>query len=143
MINIICPIYNGEKYILDLYKNICRQENVKINKITFLLTESNDLSETILKNNKLNYVLIKKDEFSHSLTREQEAMKSNADIIVFISQDIVIESTNWLFNLTKDIFAGKCEAAFSRQISKFNNIEKYIKWDIIKLDRVMWKLFLM
>jgi rhamnosyltransferase len=127
MINIICPIYNGEKYILDLYKNICRQENVKINKITFLLTESNDLSETILKNNKLNYVLIKKDEFSHSLTREQEAMKSNADVIVFISQDIVIESTNWLFNLTKDIFAGKCEAAFSRQISKFNNIEKYTR----------------
>ena len=33
----------------------------------------------------------------------------------------------WLYNLTKDIFNGKCHAAFSRQITKYNNIEKYTR----------------
>ena len=54
-------------------------------------------------------------------------MESNADIICFISQDIVIESDNWLEKLIQPIIEGKVEATYSRQLTKFNNIEKYIR----------------
>jgi len=103
-----------------------KQKDVDIKDILFLLTESIDDSEDILKDNKLNYKLIKKSNFSHSLTREEYALKSKADIIVFISQDIVIEDNYWLFNLTKNI-NDKVVASYSRQVSKFNNIEKYTR----------------
>lgn len=126
-IEVICPLYNAEKFIKPLNDMILRQKNVNISKITYILTISNDNSKKILKENKCNFKEIKKEDFSHSTVREQAAIKSKADIIVFISQDIVIEDDRWLYNLTKNIANGKCAAAYSRQISKFNNIEKYTR----------------
>lgn len=126
-IDIICPLYNAEEYIYNLNQSLLKQKNVNINKIKYVLTKCNDDSEKILKSNKLNYTLINKLDFSHSLTRETEAKKSKADIIVFITQDIVIESDFWLYNLVKPIIAGEVEATYSRQITKYDNIEKYTR----------------
>ena len=44
-ISIICPIYNAENYIEDLYFNINRQKDVYIEEINFILTESKDNTE--------------------------------------------------------------------------------------------------
>ena len=126
-IDIICPLYNAEKYVELLHKSLLKQKEVLINDIKYILTESKDDTESILKSKKLNYKKIKTSEFSHSLVREKAAFASKADIVVFITQDIVIESDMWLYYLTKNIINGKCAAAFSRQISKYNNIEKYTR----------------
>ena len=125
-IDIICPLYNAENYIDNLHKSLLKQKNAKINKIIYVLTESKDNTENKLKENKIEHKKIQKKDFSHSLVREKEAMKSNADILVFITQDIVIEDDKWLYNLTKDI-NDDIVAAYSRQISKYNNIEKYTR----------------
>lgn len=127
VIDIVCPLYNAEEYIEDLYKSLLIQKDVNVGKILFLLTESKDNSEQLLKINKCNYEIIKKSEFSHSLTREKAAMKSKADIVCFITQDVVIKDDKWLYNLTKNILKGNCAAAYSRQITKYNNIEKYTR----------------
>jgi rhamnosyltransferase len=126
-ISIICPLYNAEKYILNLDKSLKMQENVNIESIHYILTESKDKSEDILNVIKADFNVIRKSEFSHSLTREDQAMKSSGNIVVFITQDIVIEDYLWLYNLTKGIANGDCEAAFSRQICKYSGIEKYIR----------------
>ena len=123
-IDIICPLYNAESYIESLHESLIKQENVNILNIKYVLTESSDNTEKYLKNNHLNFKKIKKDEFSHSLVREKAAFESNADIVVFITQDIEIKDRKWLYNLTRDLNADII-AAYSRQISKFNNIEKY------------------
>ena len=126
-IDIICPLYNAEKDIEGLHKSLLKQKNVQINKIKYVLTESKDNTEEILKKSNINYKKIKKDEFSHGLTREIEAFESNADIIVFVTQDVIIEKEDWLFNLTKDIISGKVDACYSRQICNNNTIEKYTR----------------
>lgn len=126
-IDIICPLYQAESYIENLHKSLLKQKNVKINKIQYLLTRSTDKSEDILKNNKLNYELIEKKDFSHSLVREKAAMNSKADIICFITQDIVIENEDWLEKLVKPIIDNEADATYSRQLTKFNNIEKYTR----------------
>lgn len=126
-IDIICPLYNAEDYIEDLNKSLLMQENVNINSIKYILTESKDKTLELLAKNKLNYKVIKKEYFSHSLTREEAALESDADIIVFISQDIVIEDSNWLYNLVYPIINFEVDACYSRQLTKFNNIEKYIR----------------
>lgn len=127
IIDIICPLYEAENYIENLHESLLRQKNVKINRIQYILTESKDNSEQILKQNQLNYKVIKKCDFSHSLVRENVARQSKADIICFISQDIVIENDNWLEKLVEPIVNGQTEAAYSRQLTKFNNIEKYTR----------------
>ncbi len=126
-IDIICPLYNAADYIVCLNESLKMQKKVKINRIHYILTESTDDSEEILKQNHIEYTKIKRNEFSHSLTREKAAMNSDSDILCFITQDIVIEDDLWLYYLTKNIGKNNCAAAFSRQISKFNNIEKYTR----------------
>ena len=54
-------------------------------------------------------------------------MESDSDIIVFITQDIIIKDKKWLYKLCKPIYEGKCEAAFSRQICDNQSIEKYTR----------------
>ncbi|MDF2882791.1 MAG: glycosyl transferase, group 2 family [Clostridiaceae bacterium] len=126
-ISIICPLYNAEQYITDLHSSLMIQKKVEIQSINYILTESNDNTEEILKSLNINYYKIKKQDFSHSLTREKYAFMCKGDIIVFITQDVIIRDEFWLFNLTKDIINGNCEASFSRQICERAGIEKYIR----------------
>lgn len=126
-IEIICPVYNAEKYILNLNNLLLDQEKIEIYKITYILTESTDNTEKLILENKLNYIKINKEEFSHSMSREKVALNSDADILVFITQDIKPNNTLWLYNLIKDIQNGSVDACYSRQISEYNNIEKYTR----------------
>ena len=127
-ISIICPLYNAEDYIEDLYLNIKKQKDVCIEEIKFILTESSDNTEGKLKDLKCNYKKISKQEFSHSLVREKAAFEAKGEIIVFITQDIKIVDEYWLYYLTKDIIDGKCEAAFSRQIGyEEHKVERYTR----------------
>lgn len=126
-VDIICPLYNAEKYIENLNKSLIKQKNVNVNKVLYILTESKDKTEELLKEKSLNYKKIFKSEFSHSLVRENAAKESKADIIVFISQDIVIERDDWLEKLVQPIINGEADACYSRQLTKFNNIEKYTR----------------
>lgn len=131
-IDIICPLYNAEKYIEKLQTSIEIQEKVEISNIRYIITKGKDntevLAENIKSNNqKVTYKVIEPKEFSHSLTREKEAFESKADIIVFITQDIKIERKDWLYNLIKPIENNECDASYSRQICKDNSIEKYTR----------------
>ena len=126
-LEIICPLYNAENYIENLNNNIKKQKNVEIKKISYILTKSKDNTENILKNISADYSIVEPADFSHSLTREQVAIKSTADIVVFITQDIEIRNEDWLEKLVKPIIDGEAEATFSRQLTKYDNIEKYTR----------------
>ena len=126
-IDIICPLYNAEKYINKLHENIKKQKDVQLKNINYILTKSNDNTENILKQLDCNYEVIEKSEFSHSTARENMARKCSADILVFMTQDIIIEREDWMVNLTKCIGTGECEASYSRQTCSNNTIEKYTR----------------
>lgn len=126
-VSIICPLYNAEKYLIDLYNNIITQKINQEVELLFVLTESKDKSENILQELKLKYEKVKPEEFSHSRTREFMASKATGDIIVFISQDVIMKNKHWLNNLVKPIIQGECEASFSRQLCSNSTIEKYIR----------------
>lgn len=128
-ISIICPLYNAENYIVDLHNKILSQENVEGTEveILYVLTRCKDKTEEILKSMDLNYNIIEPKDFSHSKTRETMAFKSTGDIIVFISQDVMMKNNLWLKNLVQPIIDGECEASFSRQLCTNKTIEKYIR----------------
>lgn len=127
-ISIICPLYNAEEYIKDLYSNILKQKKVDIEEIKFIVTKSRDNTEYILKDIGVGYETILPSEFSHSLVREKAAFNAKGDIIVFITQDIKIADEYWLCNLVSGIELGQCEAAFSRQIGyEHHRVERYTR----------------
>ncbi|WP_040194984.1 glycosyltransferase family 2 protein [Clostridium culturomicium] len=127
-VSIICPLYNAEAYVGDLYESILKQKNVEIEEIKFVLTESVDKTEFILNEIGASYEVVKKKDFSHSLVREKSAMEAKGDIIVFITQDIQLDGEEWLEKLVQGIIKGECEASFSRQIGyKNHGLERYIR----------------
>lgn len=126
-VDIICPLYKAENYIENLNKTLLMQKKVDIGKIRYVVTKSNDNTSKILKKIGVDFKEIEPEDFSHSLTRENELRESNADIIVFITQDIIIKDDMWLYNLVNPIINGECEASYSRQIAKDNGIEKYTR----------------
>src|SRR5574344_48100 len=110
-IDIICPLYNAEKYIDDLQKSIEMQKNVKINTIRYIITKGKDNTEQKVKNiSNCIYHVIESSEFSHSLVREKEAYNCKGDILVFITQDVKIEKDDWLEKLVSPIEKGECDA---------------------------------
>jgi len=126
-VDIICPLYNAEEYIESLQKSFEMQENVDINQIKYIITKGKDKTEEKVKNLKCTYDIINPEEFSHSLTREKAAFDSKADILVFVTQDVIIKRTDWLVNLIKPIEEEKVSACYSRQICNNNSIEKYTR----------------
>lgn len=132
-IDIICPLYNAERYIEKQYNQIKQQtfyNNIK--NINYVITESKDGTVAILKNlankdEKIKYSIIKKEEFSHSLSRENVAIKSQSDILVFITQDVRIERKDWLEKLVAPIINNEVDASYSRQLCDNNTIEKYTR----------------
>ena len=58
-IDVICPLYNAEKYIENLHKSIVKQEKVNLNNIRYVVTKGKDNTEKILeKLNNCTYTII-------------------------------------------------------------------------------------
>ena len=83
--------------------------------------------QKILDDKKIKYELVEPEDFSHSLTREKAIKKSKADVVVLITQDVDIRNDDWLEKLVTPIINGEVEATYSRQLTKYNNIEKYTR----------------
>lgn len=133
-IDIICPLYNAQDYIINLQQNIEKQNIYgKIKNIRYIITKGNDNTESLVKelkekNDKILYKVIEKKIFSHSFTREKEAKESKSDIIVFITQDIQIIKNDWIEKLIKPIEKNEVEATYSRQIcNDTTSIEYYTR----------------
>ena len=125
-VSVICPLYNAETDIVRLSESLERQKKVEL-EIKYILTESKDWSEKILKEKKIVFEKIKKNEFSHSLTREKAAFSANGDVIVFLTQDVVIKDDEFIHKLVKPILDGEVQATYARQLTKYDNIEKYTR----------------
>lgn len=123
---VICPLYNAETDIVRLDKSLRAQKKVDL-EIKYILTESKDWTEKILLDRKIKFEKISKKEFSHSLTREKAAMSAKGEVIVFLTQDVVITDNEFVFKLINPIVDGEAQATYARQLTKYDSIEKYTR----------------
>ncbi|MGL5621141.1 glycosyltransferase family 2 protein [Cetobacterium sp.] len=138
-VSVICPIYNGEKYIEILFDKIRKQKKISSIQIIAPVSKSNDNS--FLKAKKNSDITYEVEKFNHGLTRHEAALKAEGDYLVFITQDILPYDEFWLYNLLKDLNAD-IVAAYSRQIAYKNHdeIEKLIRdFNYPILDRIACK----
>lgn len=133
-VDVVCPLYNAEKYLGGLQASLLMQEGVSLRQIRYAATVGNDRTEKILqglagKDGKIETVfrMIAPSEFSHSKTREEEIFASEADVVVLVTQDVEIRDKEFLRKLVEPILAGEAEATYAKQITKYDNIEKYTR----------------
>lgn len=131
-VDLLIPVYKNYDQIVSLIEEAKKQENVEIEKIVIPLTLSNtDIDEKLKKyfveNNIISFDL-NKDYFSHSLTRQHAIKKyCSSDIVILMSQDVKLASSNSFYNLVKDIHDHKCVYSYGRQLCPKKSLEKYIR----------------
>lgn len=126
-ITIVCPLFNGRKYIEYLNQSINEQTNVLVQDVLYVVTKTNDGTEEYLDSINAKYITIEKNDFSYSLTREKILYDwVDTKYAIMISQDIKFTDSN-VFSRLIDRLDEKVVYVFSRQISDKNNIEKYIR----------------
>lgn len=123
---IICPLYNAEKEIKKLDESLQMQEGVSFD-VCYVLTESDDDTELIMNQKRIGFKKIRKNEFSHSLTREKMAMSAKGKVLVFLTQDVEIKDKLFVKKLIEPVLSGEVQATYARQVTKYNNIEKYTR----------------
>ena len=127
-INVFCPLYNAESYIPRLLEGLRKQKNICIKKIIFSVTESSDKTlEMVKAEPDVSFFEISKAEFSHSLTRERGMDRCTEDVVVFLSQDVILEDPLALYYLTKDIGKDGIVFSFARQTTMSEGIERYTR----------------
>ncbi|CCQ94026.1 O antigen biosynthesis rhamnosyltransferase rfbN [[Clostridium] ultunense Esp] len=113
-VSIIIPTFNCGKFIkknLNKYININEMYN-----LLFVDSSSSDDTLSLLRKITDNIVIIPQSEFDHGGTRSEAALKTNADIIVYLTQDalpIDISAIEKIIKVFEDETIG---AAFGRQI---------------------------
>ena len=131
-IDIVCPVFEKLDEIASLYESFALQKDVKINKVVFPVTLSDEEKTNAvidyLKKNNITYFTVKKEDFSHSLTR-QKAIEQYCEskIVVMMSQDIKLVNEHSLYNLVKTIDSGESAFNYGRQICTNHTIERYIR----------------
>ena len=132
-VSVVCPLYEAEADILRLDKSLQEQEGVLFAEIFYVLTRGGDKTKEtmkkagILDRPEVRFSEISKDDFSHSLTREKLAMQATGDVIVFLTQDVEIRDKKFVQKLVQPIVLGEVDATYAKQITKYNNIEKYTR----------------
>ena len=138
-VSVICPLFNAQTEIIPFDRSIKRQKGVKIVEKQYILTKSRDHTEVVLQAANIPYQLIPKTEFSHSKTREKAAMESTGDIIVFLTQDVVIKDDDFIAKLIAPIVKGEADATYARQLTKYNNIENTLASIIIQPNLLLFR----
>ena len=117
-VSVIIPTYNGEKSIGPLLKNIQQQS---INNIEVIVIDSTSTDDTrlIAAIYGAKIIDIPQSSFDHGGTRNIAAKASHGDIIIMITQDVILKGENSLENLIKSFDENpKIGAVFGRQFPR-------------------------
>ncbi len=137
-VTIAVPTYNGEEHLHSLIAAVLSQETELSFELLIIDSGSKDKTLSIIENfPEVRLHKIPNSEFGHGKTRNLAASMSDAEFIVFLSQDAIPAHNKWLefmiepFYLSKDVFCvvGKqtprpfTDATTKREVSSvFNSL---------------------
>ncbi|MGL5963405.1 MAG: glycosyltransferase, partial [Fusobacteriaceae bacterium] len=125
-VSVICPVYNGESYLKELFSKV--REQKKIESIEIIAPVSKSKDRSLAEAQKYADIAYEVVEFNHGKTRHEAVLKAEGDYLVFITQDILPVDEYWMYNLIKRLDE-KTVASFSKQIAykEHGEIEKLIR----------------
>ena len=128
-VDIVCPLYNAQCFIDGFIKNLKAQQGIELGNVVFPVTRSEGHEEVVKKVSEAGFIsfLVEPENFSHSLTREEAVYKyCTCDVVVMLSQDVVINDVNAI-NKLASVIDDKVVFAYGRQVCTNSTIEKYIR----------------
>ena len=120
-LDIVIPTYQPDRKFLELI-DLLNQQTIDVNKIIIINTEE-CYFESLIRgtsflniNKKLDIHHISRREFDHGKTRNLGAAKSDADILVYMTQDAVPASDTMLEELIKPLTRERVAVSYARQL---------------------------
>ena len=111
---VIVPTLNGGHILQACIEKLGNWKH----KLLVLDSESKDGTIQFLVTNGIEWKQIKQSAFNHGHTREWARKKVSADILVFLTQDVMISSPQALDLLIQPIAEGRAEVAYGRQLPR-------------------------
>ena len=152
MVTIIIPTYNAERYLVKLLNGI-KSQSIKNYELIIIDSSSKDKTVEIAKKYTKNITIIPQNEFDHGGTRNKALQDLKTDIVIYVTQDIILADNNSIKNLIS-VFKDKDVAvAYGRQLphDDANYFAKQLrannyppKTDIVSIkdkDRLRFKTF--
>lgn len=129
VVDIIIPSYKPDEKFEKLIGRLLKQK-YPIHKIFIVNTDEKFWrTSKVLSNEKLKVTHIKKEEFNHGGTRNRAAEKSEADILIFMTQDAMPLNDMLVEELVKPFQDDLVGASYARQLPEKDcgEIEKYTR----------------
>ncbi|MFQ9510731.1 MAG: glycosyltransferase family 2 protein [Lachnospiraceae bacterium] len=128
-VDVIIPTYKpGEKYKRLLER--LQTQSYPADKIIIINTEKKYYEENkFLHLSQMELIHIKAEEFDHGGTRNAAVLKSDSDLILFLTDDAVPENDKLIENIVKAFENKNVAAAYGRQLPAFDCsiIERYTR----------------
>jgi len=146
VVSIIIPTYNAAESLPGLFQSINNQD-VSTEEI-IIDSSSSDNTIDIARYFGAHVLSISKEEFGHGKTRNLAASNANGEIIVFLTQDCILENNDAISCLVESLKEEQIAASYGRQIAaedaipteKFARLYNYPKKPIIKGKEQVWEM---
>lgn len=121
LIDVIIPTYKPDETFKRLV-DMLEKQTVEINKIIVMNTEEKYMealhigTRFLAEHKKLSISHLSHKEFNHGRTRNRGASKSEADVLVFMTQDAVPADAYLIENLVKPLQKKTVACSYARQI---------------------------
>lgn len=129
VVDVIIPTYKPDKKFESLIKRLQKQ-SYPIHRIHVINTETNIFPEELCwQNEKIDVTHISPDAFDHGATRDMGAASSNADIMIFMTQDAIPANEKMVEELLKPFSDEQVGASYARQLPEkdCHVIERYTR----------------
>lgn len=117
--SVIFPTYNASETIVSLLSSI-QQQTLKPDHILAIDSSSSDNTIEILKARNISYHIIKTSDFNHGTTRKYATSLVDADIYIFLTQDVILANEDAFKNILNAFKDEKIGCAYGRQLPNEN-----------------------
>ena len=117
-VSVVIPTYNAGDEGLRLFQLLQKQEGLDALEIIIVDSGSKDNTVEIARNYCSNVIQIPNESFSHSYARNLGAQYATGNYILFMTQDAVPSSSDWIHKMVTSIQEHGAVAASCREIPK-------------------------
>lgn len=89
MISVIIPTLNAEEFLGRLFRSL-RNQSTTVDEVIVVDSSSDDNTVALAKLFGATVIVVKRDEFDHGSTRTIAGKKSKGDILIYLTQDVLL-----------------------------------------------------
>jgi len=127
--DVIIPVYKPDERLRVLLERL-RRQSVQPDKIILMNTEEKYFEPECCEGIKgVEVHHITKEDFDHGRTRHEASAYSDADVLVFMTQDAMPKDSHLLEELLRPLKEGKAAASYARQLpaADCREVERYTR----------------